>query len=73
MSHQPYEPHTIDCEFLILDEDGLVVNVTVGMPPRMPDGWEAVCREDAPEPWIGWMRIDGEFINPNPSPDEEEA
>lgn len=71
MTHKPYEPHDVDCEFLILNADGLVVNATVGMPPSLQEGWEAVCREGVEEPWIGWQRIDGVFVNPNP--DEEEA
>lgn len=65
--------HTIDCEWLIIDNDGQVVNVTVGMPPSMPDGWEAFCREEFPEPWIGWSRVDGIFVDLRPPPPEEEA
>lgn len=65
--------HTVDCEFLILDADGLVVNVTVGMPPSLPDGWEAICREGLEGPWIGWTRVDGVFVDPNPEPEEPEA
>lgn len=69
MTHNPGQ-HGPDHEFLILDADGLVVNAVVGMPPSLPEGWEAVCRSDAPEPWIGWMRIDGEWVDPNPPEDD---
>lgn len=58
-------------QFLILDANGLVVNATVGLPPSLPDGWEAICREGKEEPWIGWTRVDGIFVNPEPEEIDE--